>query len=81
MKAQRAKSYARAKQSRTILSMIMGFAVRREIIFRNPVRETSPLRKPKHTPKALTGEQISAIRMAAREYRAGVSRRNRTGLS
>lgn len=71
LKMQRAKSYARAKHSRTILSMVMAFAVRREIIPRNPVRETSRLKKPKHTPKALTPEQISAIRTAARDWRTG----------
>jgi integrase len=49
----------------------MGFAVRREIIVRNPVKETSPLRKPKRTPRALTADQISAIRTAARDYRTG----------
>lgn len=38
LKLQRAKSYARAKHSRTILSMVMAFAVRREIIPRNAPR-------------------------------------------
>lgn len=74
LKVQRAKSYPRAKHSRTILSMIMGFAVRREIIARNPVKETSRMKKPKHIPKALTAEQISAIRVAARERRMGEGR-------
>lgn len=71
LKAQRAKSYARAKHSRTILSMIMAFAVRQEIIPRNPVKETSRMKTPKHTPKALTPEQITAIRNAARDWRTG----------
>jgi integrase len=69
LKVQRAKSYARAKHSRTILSMVMAFAVRHEIIARNPVKETSRMKKPKTTPKALTPEQISAIRLAARNWR------------
>ncbi|WP_162564339.1 MULTISPECIES: hypothetical protein [Microbacterium] len=34
LQVQRAKPYPRAKHSRTILSMVMGFAVRREIIAR-----------------------------------------------
>lgn len=71
LKVQRARSYTRAKHSRTILSMVLGFAVRREIIARNPVKETSRMKKPKHIPKALTLEQISAIRLAARTRRTG----------
>jgi len=69
LKMQRAKSYTRAKHSRTILSMVLAFAVRREIIPRNPVKEASRMKKPKHTPKALTPEQIAAIRAAARDWR------------
>lgn len=71
LRVQRGRSYARAKHSRTILSMMMGFAVRREIISRNPVTETSRLKKPKKTPKALTPEQIATIRAAARDWRTG----------
>src|SRR4051794_31271416 len=74
LKVQRAKSYTRAKHSRTILSMVMGFAVRREIIPRNPVKETSRMKKPRHTPKALAPEQIAAIRAAAAAWRTGEGR-------
>jgi integrase len=70
LRQQRAKSYTRAKHSRTILNMILAFAVRREIIPRNPMKETSRMKKPPHTPKALTADQIAAIRLAAREWRA-----------
>ncbi|WP_232819032.1 hypothetical protein [Homoserinimonas sp. OAct 916] len=69
LKMQRATSYTRAKHSRTLLSLVMAFAVRREIIPRNPVTETSRMKKPRHTPKALTAEQIAAIRVAARDWR------------
>lgn len=69
LKTQRAKSYPRAKHSRTILGMVMSFAVRREIVPRNPVKETSRLKKPKHMPKALTPEQVAQIREAARAWR------------
>jgi site-specific recombinase XerC len=34
--------------------MVMSFAVRREIVPRNPVKETSRPKEPKHVPKALT---------------------------
>lgn len=71
LKVQRAKSYARAKHSRTILSLVMGFAVRRELIGRNPVKDTSRMKKPKRVPRALTDEQIALIRRAAREWRTG----------
>nr|WP_241982311.1 hypothetical protein [Cryobacterium ruanii] len=69
LKVQRAISYTRAKHSRTILSMVLGFAVRRGIIARNPVKETSRMKKPQHTPKALTPDQVAAIRLAARDWR------------
>ncbi|WP_314505443.1 tyrosine-type recombinase/integrase [uncultured Microbacterium sp.] len=69
LNTQLAKSYPRAKHSRTILNFVLGFGVRREIINRNPVKDTSRLRKPKRVPKALTTEQILAIRTAAREWR------------
>jgi integrase len=69
LKQQREKSYARAKHSRVMLGMIMAFAVRREIVDRNPVKEASRMKQPPHTPKALTMEQIAAIRLAAREWR------------
>jgi integrase len=69
LRQQRAKSYTRAKHSRTILGMILAFAVRREIIPRNPMKETSRMKKPPHTPKALTPDQIAAIRLAASEWR------------
>ncbi|WP_033197177.1 tyrosine-type recombinase/integrase [Agromyces italicus] len=69
LKAQRAVSYTKAKHSRTMLSMVLGFAVRRELIPRNPIKEVSRMKAPKRTPKALTPEQIAAIREAARNYR------------
>nr|WP_233197223.1 site-specific integrase [Cryobacterium sp. N21] len=74
LKVQRAISYARAKHSRTILSMVLGFAVRRGIIARNPVKETSRMKKPQHTPKALTPDQVAAIRLAARDWRTAEGR-------
>ena len=54
--------------------MVLGFAVRRGIIARNPVKETSRMKKPQHTPKALTPDQVAAIRLAARDWRTGESR-------
>jgi integrase len=71
LKIQRTKSYSRAKQSKTILSMILGFAVRHGVIATNPINETAQMKRPKRTPKALTAEQIAAIRLAARNHGNG----------
>ncbi|TFD55401.1 hypothetical protein E3T55_01175 [Cryobacterium frigoriphilum] len=82
LKQQRELSYSRAKHARKTFGMIMAFAVRREIITRNSVKEASRMKKPPHTPKALTTEQIAAIRLAAREWRSQEGRdveRDRTG--
>ena len=75
LKAQAKKSYSTAKQSKTVLSLAFGLAVRYEAIHRNPVRETARLRKPPSTAMALTVDQIEAIRQAVRSWRRG------TGLS
>lgn len=75
LKAQAKKSYSTAKQSKTVLSLAFGLAVRYEAIHRNPVRETVRLRKPPSTAMALTVDQVEAIRHAVRSWRRG------TGLS
>ncbi|WP_161499038.1 tyrosine-type recombinase/integrase [Cryobacterium aureum] len=74
LREQRVQSYTRAKHSRTILGMILAFVTRREIIPRNPMKDTSRMKSPPHTPKALTTDQIAAIRLAAREWRTEVGR-------
>ena len=47
LKSQAAFSHSRAKQSRTLLNLLFGFALRHDGIPRNPVEGTSPLPKPK----------------------------------
>ncbi len=69
LKSQAALSHSRAKQSRTLLNLLFGFALRHDGIPRNPVEGTSPLPKPKGTPRALTLAQIGAIRAAAASWR------------
>jgi integrase len=69
LKSQSALSYSRGRQSRTLLNLMFGFALRHDAIARNPVEGTSPLRTPKGTPKALTLEQVAAIRAAAATWR------------
>lgn len=71
LKAEAAVSHSRAKQSRTVLNLVFAFALRNDAIGRNPVEGTSPLRKPKQPPRALTLEQVASIRLAAATWRAG----------
>jgi len=70
LKSQAAISPSRARHSRTLLNLLFGFALRHDAVSRNPVAGTSPLRHPKSQPKALTLEQIAAIRVAASNWRA-----------
>lgn len=71
LKAERVMSYSRAKHARTMLNLLFGFALRHDAIARNPVEGTSPLRKPKGSPEALTLDQIQRIRAAAAIWRSG----------
>ncbi|MCX6397444.1 MAG: tyrosine-type recombinase/integrase [Propionibacteriales bacterium] len=71
LKSQAAISSSRARQSRTLLNLLFGYALRHDAVARNPVAGTSPLRHPKSQPKALTLEQIAAIRAAAANWRTG----------
>ena len=64
-------SPSQAKQTRTLLNMLFGFALRHDAMARNPVEGTSQLRRTKATPQALTIEQITAIRKAAAQWRSG----------
>jgi integrase len=75
LKAQAAFSYSRAKHSRTLLNQLFGYALRHDALVRNPVEGTSPLRKPKGEPQALSLEQIAAIRAAAAAWRTGPDRK------
>ncbi len=63
-------SPSQAKQTRTLLNMLFGYALRHDAIARNPVEGTSQLRRAKATPQALTIEQIAAIREAAAKWRS-----------
>lgn len=71
LKEQAASSYSKAKLSRNLLNQLFGYALRQDAISRNPVEGTSPLKKPKGTPQALTLEQVQAIRQAAAVWRTG----------
>ena len=71
LRREAAVSYSRAKHSRTLLKLLFGFALRHDAIPRDPVEGTSPLKKPNPEPRALTLEQIAAIRAAAAVWRTG----------
>ncbi|WP_210480685.1 site-specific integrase [Naasia sp. SYSU D00948] len=71
LKAQAAKSYATAKQSKVMLNLLMRFAMRHEAIRHNPMAGTTPLRKPATPPKALTLGELQAIRHTAATRRSG----------
>jgi len=63
-------SQSQAKQTRTMLNILFGYALRHDAIARNPVEGTSQLRRAKATPQALTLEQITAIRKASTKWRS-----------
>jgi integrase len=63
-------SPSQAKQTRTMLSMLFGYALRHDAVPRNPVEGTSQLRRVRATPQALTLEEIAAIRAAAATWRS-----------
>lgn len=63
-------SPSQAKQARTMLNLLFGYALRHDAIARNPVEGTSQLRRERATPQALTIDQIAAIREAAARWRS-----------
>lgn len=71
LKLQRQKSYSIAKQSKVVLSLAFGLAVRYEAMSRNPVRETARLRRPSSQATSLTVPQVQAIRRAVADWRRG----------
>ncbi|MDT0167078.1 tyrosine-type recombinase/integrase [Actinotalea sp. AC32] len=71
LKQQAAISYSRAKHLRTLLHQMFAFALRHDALARNPVEGTSPLARPRHQVRALTPEQVQALRAAAAAWRTG----------
>ena len=65
------KSYSTAKQARTVLSLVLGLAVRYDALRENPVRDIARMRKPPSQAMALTLAQIDAIRAAVHGWRRG----------
>lgn len=71
LRAEEAVSYSRVKHARTLLNQLFDFALRHDAITRNPCEGTSRLSRPKQEIRALTLEQIQAIRAAAAAWRTG----------
>jgi hypothetical protein len=81
LKSQAAASPSRAKQSRTMLNLLFGFALRHDALSRNqlssaadsnPVEGTSQLRTPENQPRALA---LGRSRPSARRPRSGAPSR------
>lgn len=67
------RSHNRAKQARNVLRLAFGLAVRHEILPRNPMDHISRLKRPAHTPNALTPVEVNAVRAAIAHWESGVS--------
>lgn len=73
IKRQATVSYAHAKHSRRMVSMMFNFALRHDAVHMNPVAGAARLAAPKRKPKALTYGEIEQVRDAARTWRTGKS--------
>lgn len=73
LKRQATISYAHARHSRVVLSLMFNYALRHDAVVQNPIVGVAPLRHPRSNPKALTLDQIDRVRRAAAEWRTGGS--------
>lgn len=73
IKRQATVSYAHAKHSRRMVSMMFNFALRHDAVHMNPVAGAARLAAPRRKPKALTYGEIEQVRDAARTWRTGKS--------
>jgi integrase len=73
LKKQATISYAHARHSRVVLSLMFNFALRHDAVQNNPVAGTARLKQPKTKVKALTLEQLEQVRDAAATWRTGKS--------
>ena len=69
---------AMATQSRVVLSLMMGLAVRYDILESNPVREVMMVSAEKKQVSALTPEQVQELRYHIRDWAAGKPHRGAT---
>ena len=73
IKTQATVSYAHARHSRVVLSMMFNFALRHDAVQHNPVAGTARLKQPNVNPKALSLQQLELIRTATGTWRSGPS--------
>ncbi|MCC9055227.1 tyrosine-type recombinase/integrase [Microbacterium sp. F2E] len=73
LKTQATVSYAHARHSRVVLSLMFNFALRHDAVHHNPVAGTTRLKQPKTVVKALTLDELEQIRAAAAQWRTGKS--------
>ena len=64
-------SYNRAKQARVVMKLAFGLAVRHEVLPRNPMDNIARLKRPAHTPNALTPAQVNGVRAAILHWESG----------
>jgi integrase len=68
LKAVAAKHPAAARAAKTVLGQMLAMAVRHDALATNPVRDIGRLRKPRRTVKALSVEDLHAVRTAIRDW-------------
>lgn len=73
-------SPSKAAYCRTVLSMIMTYAVRLELLPRNPVKATTPVYVPKPDSPVLSIDELREIREAITAYESSASSRLATPL-
>ncbi len=65
------QSYSKANHARQVLRLAFGLAVRHEFLSRNPMDGVGRLRRPPHTPDALTVAEVDALRIAIAAWEQG----------
>ena len=61
LKKQATISYAHARHSRVVLSLMFNFALRHDTVYNNPVIGTARFKQPKTKVKVLTPEQLEQL--------------------
>jgi integrase len=73
LKRQATVSYAHARHSRRVLSLMFNYARRNDAIQHNPVAGAASLKAPKNKPRALSMTELEQVRNAVASWRTGKS--------
>lgn len=73
LKRQATVSYAHARHSRVVLSLMFNYALRHDAVHLNPVAGTARLKAPRHKPTALSLDDLHQVRQAIASWRTGKS--------